>query len=82
MKNFRVTLDISKVFSNIKHLHLRGYKSPFPTIFLSASDPDDACLIAINSLIKLLLDQDPSIHMRVICRRIRLTSRIDKVELL
>ena len=79
MKNYRVMLDISNIYPQIRHLYLKGYGSPFPTLFITATDPDMACVDVINGLIKILLDQDPSISMRIICRKIRRESRIDKV---
>lgn len=79
MKNYRVMLDISNIYPLIRHLMLRNYNSPFPTIFITATDPDMVCLDAINGLIKILLDQDSSIKMRIICRRLRREARIDKI---
>lgn len=75
-------LDISNVFSRIKHLFLKSYNSPFPTIFINADDPDDACFEVVNDLIKIIMSQNPSIEMRIICREIRRKSRIDKIYLL
>jgi hypothetical protein len=72
-------LDISNIYPLIRHLHLKAYNSPFPTVFVTAADPDDACGDAIYGLIKILLDQDPSVDMRIICRKIRRESRIDKI---
>lgn len=79
MKNYRVMLDISNIYPSIRHLYLKAYKSPFPTVFVTAADPDGACFDAIYGLIKILLDQDPSVNMRIICRKIRRESRIDKI---
>lgn len=72
-------LDISNIFTYIKHLSLKSYNCPFPTIFLSAPDPDGACFDVINGLIKIILDQDSSINMRIICRKLRREARIDKI---
>jgi hypothetical protein len=72
-------LDISNVFSRIKHLFLKSYNSPFPTIFINAKDPDDACYIVLYDLLKILIKQNSSIEMRIICREIRRKSRIDKI---
>lgn len=72
-------IDISNVFSKIKHLFLKSYKSPFPTIFITSSDPDEACFEVFNDLIKLIMNQNSSIEMRLICREIRKRSRIDKI---
>jgi len=82
MKTYRMMLDISNVFSRIKHLFLKSYNSPFPTIFVNATDPDDACFEVINDLIKIIINQNPSVEMRIVCREIRRKSRIDKIYLL
>ena len=79
MKNYRIMLDISSIFGYIKHLHLRSYNSPFPTIFISASDPDDACCSVLDQLIKIIIDQDSTINTRILCRSIKKNCRIDKI---
>lgn len=75
-------LDLSNIYKDIRHLKLKEYKSPFPTVFISAQNPDDACFLIINNLIRLLLDQDPSIDMRIVCRKIRHKAKIDKIYIL
>lgn len=75
-------LDISQVFDRIKHLLLKSYNSPFPTVFISASDPDEACRLAFDQLITIIINQNPSIPMRLICREIKRICRIDKVYIL
>lgn len=75
-------LDISNIYTDIKHLKLKKYDSPFPTIFVSAHDPDDACNLVINQLIKIIMDQDPSIKMRIVCKRLRRLCKIDKIYIL
>jgi hypothetical protein len=72
-------IDISNVFSQIRHLFLKSYNSPFPTIFITSSDPDEACFEVFNDLIKIIMNQNSSIDMRIVCRQIRLKSRIDKI---
>lgn len=79
MKNYRIMLDISNIYKLISHLNLKLYNSPFPVIFISAQDPDEACRLALDELIKIIMDQDPSIKMRIICKNIKLTCRIDKI---
>lgn len=79
MKNYRIMLDISSIYPYIKYLKLRSYNNPFPTIFISADNPDDACALVLNQLIKIIIDQDPSINMRLLCRKIKYEYRIDKV---
>lgn len=82
MRNYRIMLDISKVFNKIKNLSLKSYNSPFPTIFISASNPDEACRLAFDELITIIIHQNPSIKMRIICRQIKRECRIDKVYVL
>lgn len=82
MINFRIMLDISNVYIDIRHLKLKKYNSPFPTIFISAKDPDDACHKVINNLINIIMSQDSSMEMRVACRKIRRESKIDKIYIL
>lgn len=79
MKNYRIMLDISNVFNKIKHLFLKAYNSPFPTVFVNAQNPDDACFEALNDLIKIIMKQNTSVEMRIVCREIRRKSRIDKI---
>lgn len=82
MINFRIMLDISNIYRDIKHLNLKKYNSPFPTLFVSAKDPDDACNLVINALIEIIIEQDSSINMRIICKKIRRKSKIDKIYIL
>lgn len=82
MINFRIMLDISRIYRDISHLKLHKYGSPFPTIFLSATDPDDACNLVLNNLIRIIMDQNTSINMRIICRKIKRICTIDKLYIL
>ena len=79
MISYRMMLDISSIYSKIKHLLLKTYNSPFPTIFVTANDPDEACRVAFDQLITLIIFQDPSIKMRILCRQIKKKCRIDKM---
>jgi len=82
MKNYRMMLDISSVYTYIKHLRLKQYKDPFPTIFIVANNPDEACRLAFDELITIIVHQDPSINMRIVCRQIKTYCRIDKIYIL
>lgn len=82
MINFRIMLDISNIYREIRHLNLKKYNSPFPTIFLTAKDPDDSCALVFDLLIKIIMDQDPSIQMRIICRKLKRICKIDKLQIL
>lgn len=80
MRNYRLMLDISDVFPRIRHLFLKIYNSPFPTVFVSADNPDEACFTAFNDLINIIMKQNSSVAMRLICREIIRKCRVDKVE--
>lgn len=75
-------LDISNIYRDIKHLNLKKYDSPFPTIFISAKDPDDACYICFIELIKIIMDQEPTIKMRIVCKNLKRLCKIDKIYIL
>ena len=79
MRNYKIRLDISSIYQYIKHLKLKPFNSPFPIVFIAAQDPDDACVGVINELIDILMQQEPTINMRIIARKIRQQSRIDKI---
>ena len=59
--------------------NLYEFHSPFAILFIEASDPDDACEIAMHRLMRLIIKQDSSIKTRITCRNIRKYFRIDKV---
>lgn len=80
MRNFKLTVDLSNFHTQLKKFLLKEYNIPFALVFIEADDPDEACNTVINRLIKLLLDQDPSIDTRILCRRIKREIRIDKIQ--
>ncbi|NBP00563.1 MAG: hypothetical protein EBU90_10645 [Proteobacteria bacterium] len=79
MRNFKVYLDLTDIYPQIKKFFLREYVVQYPLIFIEADDPDDACYMVIYRLIKLIMDQDPSIETRILCKQIKRLVRIDKV---
>ena len=79
MRNFRLTVDLSNFYVELKKFTLREYSIPFALIFVEAADPDEACYLILAKLCKLLIDQDPSIETRLLCRRIKRELRIEKI---
>ena len=79
MRNFKVSLDLTDIYPQIKKFHLREYINQYPLIFIEAEDPDDACYMIIYRLIKIIIDQDPSIENRILCKQIKRKLRIDKI---
>lgn len=75
-------LDISRIYKDIQHLKLQKYNNPFPTLFITAQDPDDACFLILANLIKIIINQDPSIHSRILCQRLKKVCKIDKIYIL
>lgn len=53
-------MDLSLVMSRLKRFRLAEYSDPFPTIFVDARDPDEACHLAYYRLVEILLKQDAS----------------------
>lgn len=82
MPNYRLSLDISNIITDISKYNLREFNVPFLFYFLEAEDPDDACVSFVDRLITLLLQQDHSMEMRIFCRKMKRNIRIDKIETL
>lgn len=80
MRNYKITLDISDFFCEVKKFNFREYNEPFLYIFTQASDPDDVCYELVQDLISKILRRDDSIEARILCRRIRRTCRFDRIE--
>lgn len=80
MRNFKLQIDILDIFVEIKRLDLRDFTTPFLLLFIEADDPDDACDIAIKRIINSILKADKSIKSRILCRKVRRTMRVDKIE--
>ena len=79
MRNYKLFVDFFDVYEELMRFNLYEFHSPFAILFIEASDPDDACEIAMQRLMRLITKQDNSIQTRIICRKIRKYFRIDKV---
>ena len=53
-------MDLSLVMTRLKKFKLYEYSSNFPTIFVDARNPDEACHLAYFRLVEILLKQDNS----------------------
>lgn len=80
MRNFKLSIDLADVHIELKRFLLREYSLPYSLIFVEADDPDEACYLILYRLIKLIMDQDPSIETRILCRKLKKYMRIDKIE--
>ena len=80
MRNYKVSLDLSDIFREIKVYKLREFDAPFLIMFIQASDPDEVCSELLHRLMSQLLSKNNSIKTRVLCRKIRQKIRFDKIE--
>jgi hypothetical protein len=60
MKIYKVFMDLSLVLHRFKKFNLFEYQHPFPTIFVEANNPDEACHLAYHGLAAIVLKQDSS----------------------
>lgn len=79
MRNFKISIDLVDVHMQLRKFVLREYSLPYSLIFVEADDPDDACYLVLYRLMKLIMDQDPSIETRILCRKLKKYIRIDKI---
>lgn len=82
MRNFKVSIDLSDLQTDLKRFVLREFSLPFSIIFIEEDNPDDACYELLTRLMKLILSQNNSIETRIMCRKIRQKLRIDKIQAL
>lgn len=80
MRNFKVSLDLSNIFRDIKKYKLREFDEPFLIIFIQAEDPDEVCYEIIMRIITQILKIDNSVQARVICKNVRKKIRFDKIQ--
>ena len=80
MRNFKLDIDITDLYLDLKEFHLKEYPIPYLTLFIEADDPDDACYTIIQRLIQDVLRRDTSIITRIFCRSIRKLIRFDKIQ--
>jgi len=80
MRNFKVTLDLSDCFARVSKYELREFDSPFLTIFIQASDPDEVCYELVERIVNQILKKDSSIDSRILCKEVRKLVRFDRIE--
>jgi hypothetical protein len=80
MRNFKLSIDLSDLQSELKRFVLKEFSLPFSIIFIEEDNPDDACNELLLRLMRLIISQDNSISTRILCRKIRKFMRIDKIQ--
>jgi hypothetical protein len=79
MKTYKVHIDISNIFHDIKNLNIREYYQPFIVKFMQGKNPDDICHKVLVDIIRQILKKDKSISNRIFCRSIKYKIRFDKL---
>ena len=57
---YNVTFDLTAVIARLKKFRLKEFNSMYPTIFVEADNPDDACYLAYCRVSEIILKQDES----------------------
>lgn len=82
MPNYRLSIDLSDLYLEIEKYSLREYRLPFSLYILESENPDEACSELMKRIMRALMKVDPSIETRILCRKVRRSLRIDRVECL
>ncbi len=82
MPNYRISIDLVDLYREIENYSLREYRLPFSLYILEADNPDDAAHTIMLRIMRALLKKDTGIKTRILCRRIRRSLRLDKIETL
>lgn len=82
MRNFKISLDLSNIFREIRPYKLRDFDAPFLIIFTQAQDPDEVCHEITMRIIYQLLKIDNSIETMVLCRKVKKQIRFDRIQFL
>jgi len=80
MKIYKIYMDLSLVIPRLKRFKLGEYSSNFPTIFVEARDPDEACHLAYYRLVEIMLKQDGSPATSSLAKDILLDITIRRIE--
>ena len=81
MKIYKLYMDLSLVMSRLKKFRLGEYSSNFPTIFVDARDPDEACHLAYFKLVEIILKQDASPEASALAKDILYDITIRKIQI-
>ena len=76
---YKVDLCLKLVISRLKRFNLGEYNSERPTVFIEATNPDDACSKAVYNMMQIILRQDNSKETISLCRSVFKDIRVLKV---
>jgi nitrogen regulatory protein PII len=77
---YKITVDISKVLSELKKRKIVVYKEKFAFIFLEAVDPDDACKKAIEEICQNIYKQGRTASMKKFVLSVKELISVKKIE--
>jgi len=79
MKIYVVTFDLTMVLPRLLQFNLHEFNHEFPTIFIEAPDPDEACYLSYCKFSETLLRQNSSKESVKLIKDIEHEIRITKV---
>lgn len=79
MQNFKISIDLSDIYLELSKLDLREYNAPFLLKFIEAENADDACYQILARIMKEIMKNKDCIENRILCRKVRMFIRIDKI---
>lgn len=79
MKIYVVRFDLTMVLSRLVQFNLHEFNHEYPSIFIEAPDPDEACYLAYCKFSETLLRQDSSNATAKTIQEIEHEIRITKV---
>lgn len=79
MKIYVVTFDLTMVLPRLTRFQLHEFNHEYPTIFIEAPDPDEACYLSYCKFSETLLRQSSSSDTAKLIKDIESELRITKV---
>ncbi len=71
MKNFKLYIDMTLILARLKKFRLGDFNSSVAIIFIEAKSADDACGIAWDQFLSMILKQDDSTETSLLMRDIK-----------
>jgi hypothetical protein len=80
MRNFKIYIDLSDIYLEVKLLDIKEMRDPFDIVFLESDNPDAACYEVVQRYVKAVMSNSKTIEDRILCEKIKKYLRIDKIE--
>lgn len=76
-KIYVVDFDLSRAELKISTFNLRNFVGKYPSLFIEAEDPDDACYLAMCTLADIIFvqkqDSKTAVLAKEVCNLVRIT---------